>query len=175
MRLAAVVALVLLIAAGGAAAQDSTAAQAPVPDSAAATPVSADTARAGPADSVPAARPPVTPMGAFWRSLLIPGWGQARTGRRTAAAFFLAAEGVTLGMTLTTSSQLRYAQETDAPNTESKSQQREDWLVLLGFNHLMAALEAYVSAHLWDFPGDLTIQATPGGVAGSLSVPVRLP
>ena len=27
---------------------------------------------------------------------------------------------------------------------------------------LLAAMEAYVSAHLWDFPGDLTIQAATG-------------
>ena len=59
---------------------------------------------------------------------------------------------------------------------DSKKQQQEDWLVLLGLNHLLAAMEAYVSAHLWDFPGDLTIQSAPnGGVAGSVSVPVRLP
>ena len=124
---------------------------------------------------MPTLRPPVTAMGAFWRSLLIPGWGQARTGRRTAAAFFVAVEGVTLGMSITTSSQLRYQQVTNPENVDAKSQQREDWLVLLGVNHLLSAMEAYVSAHLWDFPGDLTIQAVPGGVAGSVSVPVRLP
>lgn len=134
----------------------------------------ADTATVQPRDSVPTIRPPVTPMGAFWRSLLIPGWGQARLGRKTAGAFFLAAEGVTLGMTLSASSQLRYLEETGG-DTESKSQQRDDWLVLLGVNHLLAAMEAYVSAHLWDFPGDLTIQAAPSGVAGAVSVPVRFP
>ncbi len=126
-------------------------------------------------DSVPVIRPPVSPMGAFWRSLLIPGWGQASLGRRTAGAFFLAAEGISLGMTISTSSQLRYLQQSGSERAESKSQQREDWLVLLGVNHLLAAMEAYVSAHLWDFPGDLTIQAAPSGVAGAVSVPVRFP
>ena len=156
------------------AAQDSTAVPVAAPDSAPVTaPLPPDSTRA---DSVPVIRPPVSPMGAFWRSLLIPGWGQAKLGRRTAGAFFLAAEGITLGMTISTSSQLRYMQQTGSASTESKSQQREDWLVLMGVNHLLAAMEAYVSAHLWDFPGDLTIQAAPqGGVAGAVSVPVRLP
>jgi hypothetical protein len=170
-----VLALACLLTAGGAAAQDSTAAKAA--DSAQ---VSAPAPEAAPAprgaDSVPMARAPVTPMGAFWRSLLLPGWGQAATGRRTAGAFFLAAEGVALGMTLTTSAQLNYMESTNSASVDDKRQQHEDWLVLLGVNHLLSAMEAYVSAHLWDFPGDLSVQAAPGGgVAGSVSVPVRLP
>jgi len=125
-------------------------------------------------DSVPVIRAPVSPMGAFWRSLLLPGWGQAKTGRRTAAAIFLGFEGVALGMTLSTSSQLNQMEATGSGSIDSKSQEREDWIVLLGFNHLLSAMEAYVSAHLWDFPGDLSVQAAPGGgVAGSVSLPVR--
>jgi hypothetical protein len=46
--------------------------------------------------------------------------------------------------------------------------------VLLGFNHLFAGLEAYVSAHLDDFPGDLQVQVVPGGFGASVSVPFRL-
>lgn len=174
MKRAALVLFLGLGLAPALAAQDSTAAAPAGPDSAAPAPVQAETP-AGPADSVPVIRPPVTPMGAFWRSLLIPGWGQAKLGRRTAGAFFMAAEGITLGMTLSTSSQLNYMEQSGVGNAEAKSQQREDWLVLLGVNHLLAAMEAYVSAHLWDFPGDLTIQAAPNGVAGAVSVPVRLP
>ncbi len=144
-------------------AQDSTPA---APDSAA---VAART------DTVAAIRPPVSPMGAFWRSLVIPGWGQAKTGRRTAAALFLGFEGVALGMTLTTSSQLNQMEATGSGSAGAKAQQRDDWLVLLGVNHLLSAMEAYVSAHLWDFPGDLSVQAAPGGgVAGGVSLPVRI-
>jgi hypothetical protein len=160
--------LALLVSAAPLQAQDSTAA--PPPDSARAQ-APAPTA----ADSVPVIRPPVSPMGAFWRSLLIPGWGQARTGRRTAGALFLGFEGVALGMVVTTSSQLNYMESTNSGSVDAKSQQREDWLVLLGVNHLLSAMEAYVSAHLWDFPGDLSIQAAPGGgVAGGVSIPVRV-
>ncbi len=164
-------ALASLLLASPAVAQDSTAVTPPAPDSAAAA-----LAPARVTDSVPTIRPPVSPMGAFWRSLVLPGWGQAQLGRRTAGAFFLAFEGVALGMTLTTSSQLKYLEDTNSGSVDSKKQQQQDWLVLLGLNHLLAAMEAYVSAHLWDFPGDLTIQAAPnGGVSGSVSVPVRLP
>ena len=46
--------------------------------------------------------------------------------------------------------------------------------VLLAFNHVFAGLEAYVGAHLADFPGDLQIRAIPGGVGASVSVPLRL-
>ena len=161
--------------AGPAAAQDTTLARPPV-DSVA-KPVVPDSLRppAPASDSVPVLRPPISPMGAFWRSLLIPGWGQARLGRRTAGALFLGFEGVALGMTISTSNQLDYLKETNSSRVDAKSSQHEDWLVLLGLNHLLAAMEAYVSAHLWDFPGDLTIQAAPGGVAGGVSVPVRLP
>ncbi len=173
MKVGRVVALCCMLAATPAAAQDTTA----VPAAAAAVDTGPPTppAPTRATDSVPTMRPPISPMGAFWRSLLVPGWGQARLGRRTAAAFFIAAEGVTLGMTLTTSSQLNYLEATNSGSVESKSQQREDWLVLLGLNHLLAAMEAYVSAHLWDFPGDLSIQSTPNGMAGALSVPVRFP
>jgi hypothetical protein len=46
--------------------------------------------------------------------------------------------------------------------------------VLLAFNHLFSGLEAYVSAHLDDFPGDLRIEAVPGGVGASVSLPIRI-
>lgn len=168
MMRALLVVAALAVAASPAGAQDSTAT---VP--AVAAPESA--AVAARADTVAALRAPVSPMGAFWRSLLLPGWGQAKTGRRTAAAIFLGFEGVALGMTLTTTSQLHQMEETGSGSIESKSQQREDWLVLLGVNHLLSAMEAYVSAHLWDFPGDLSVQAAPGGgVAGGVSLPMRI-
>lgn len=176
MRRLAGALLMLGILAGPVAAQDSTRAVPAAADSLAPRPAP-DTLRppAAAADTVPLIRPPVTPMGAFWRSLLIPGWGQAKLGRRTAGALFLGFEGVALGMTIGTSVQLNYLKETNSARVDSKSAQHEDWLVLLGLNHLLAAMEAYVSAHLWDFPGDLTIQAAPGGFSGSMSVPVRLP
>lgn len=175
--------LVLLLARSGAA-QDSVPPIAPpIVDSAVARRDSAAAAQAAEIerarqDSILYGKAPVTPMGALWRSILIPGWGQAKLNRKLTGALFVTWEGVTLGMSLKTSHELRYLRKTGSGSVAAKKQERQDWLVLLAFNHLFAAIEGYVSAHLWDFPDDLKIQATPmpdGRIGGSLSVPFRLP
>jgi hypothetical protein len=126
----------------------------------------------------PAARPDtlarqyISPSNALWRSMLLPGWGQARLNRKLAAGIFVAWEGVTLGMSLKTRHELGYLRRTNSGRAEDKRQEHEDWLVLLAFNHLFAGLEAYISAHLADFPGDLKFEAVPGGVGASLSLPL---
>jgi hypothetical protein len=134
------------------------------------------TARATASDTL-YARAPTSPMGALWRSLLVPGWGQAKLNRKLTGAIFIAWEGVTLGMSIKTSHELSYLRATRSSRIQAKEKERQDWLVLLGFNHLFSAVEAYVSSHLWDFPGDLEIQAAPipgGGFGASFSLPVRL-
>jgi hypothetical protein len=136
-----------------------------VPDSVPAAP------RAPAADSSVVRPPPVGPMGALWRSFLLPGWGQAKLGRKLTGGIFVAWEGVTLGMTLKTSHELGYLERTGSGRVAAKRSEREDWLILLAFNHLMSGLEAYVSAHLWDFPRDLAIRAVPGGIGGRISLP----
>lgn len=120
-------------------------------------------------DTLP--RRPLSPMGAFGRSLLLPGWGQAKLGRKLTGGLFVLWEGVTLGMVLKTSHELAYLRRTGSGRAGPKDGEREDWIVLLAFNHLFSGLEAYVSAHLWDFPPDLQIQATPDGIGGSVSLP----
>ncbi len=158
-------------------AQDSTAAI--VDDSLWAEPDSAFTPDNVVFDSAAAAavsRPPVSPMGGFWRSLLIPGWGQAKLNRKLTGALFLTWEGVTLGMSIKTAHELNYLRRTKSGSIAAKRQEKEDWLVLLGFNHLFAGIEAYVAAHLWDFPEDLQVSATPlpgGGFGASVRLPVR--
>jgi hypothetical protein len=114
---------------------------------------------------------PISPVGALWRSFLLPGWGQARLNRKLTGGIFIAWEGVTLGMTLKTRHELDYLRRIGSGRADSKRQEHEDWLVLLAFNHVFAALEAYVGAHLADFPGDLRLRAVPGGVGASLSMP----
>jgi hypothetical protein len=117
----------------------------------------------------------ISPSGALWRSLLLPGWGQARLNRKLTAGLFIAWEGVTLGMSLKTLHELDYLRRTNSGRADDKRQEHEDWLVLLGFNHVLAGLEAYISAHLADFPGDLHLEAVPGGAGAGISWPVRLP
>jgi hypothetical protein len=116
----------------------------------------------------------LSPMGAFWRSFLLPGWGQARLRRKLTAGIFIAWEGTTLGMSLKTRHELAYLRRTNSGRAEDKRREHEDWIVLLAFNHVLAGLEAYVSGHLSDFPGDLQLQAVPGGVGAAVSLPFRV-
>ena len=153
--------LLLLVSASGLSAQDTTA------------------ARPRPARAVQDTiyrRAPVSPMGAFFRSLLVPGWGQAKLDRRIPAGIFLAWEGVTLGMSLKADRELQYlkARGDSTEAIDNKRQEREDWLILLAFNHLFAGLEAYVASHLWDFPEELEVRASPRGVGAVVTVPIRI-
>jgi hypothetical protein len=74
-------------------------------------------------------------------------------------------------MTLKARSELRFLEETRSTIVVAKRQEVQDWLVLWIFNHLFSGAEAFVSAHLQDFPKDLKIRAFPGGVGISLPVP----
>jgi hypothetical protein len=117
--------------------------------------------------------PPVTPGGAFLRSLAVPGWGQARLGRNVTGGLFLLFEGVAAAMVWKATWQLEWAHTRDK-FVASHRQEREDWIVLLVFNHLLAATEAYVSALLYDFPAALKAQRLPGGATGiGVSIPLR--
>jgi hypothetical protein len=113
----------------------------------------------------------IRPIGAFLRSLLVPGWGQAATGRHVTGAVFATWEGVSAMMTLKAQSELNYLRETRSSLIDAKKQEVQDWIVLWVFNHLFSGAEAFVSAHLQDFPKDLHVRAFPGGVGISLPVP----
>lgn len=150
-----------------------------VPDSTAPRQALRDSAANSAQDSAPAARKaPIGPSGAFLRSFLVPGWGQLQLHRPIPALVFLGIEGTFAGLSIKANRDLKRARLTDqSPDSavvSARKRAREDWLVLLGFNHLMAGLEAYVSSHLWDFPGDLRIRATPSGVGASAMIPIRI-
>ena len=44
----------------------------------------------------------------------------------------------------------------------ARKQHLEDWIALLIFNHLFSAADAYVAAHLWDFPASVGATVAPG-------------
>lgn len=121
--------------------------------------------------AIPDTSDTVGPMGAFWRSFLLPGWGQAVTGRHTTGAVFVAWEGVTAMMTLKAQQEVNYMKATGSTNVGLKRQEVEDWLVLWIFNHLFAGAEAYVSGHLRDFPPDLEVRARPQGIGVRFALP----
>ena len=147
-------------------------AQVPVPIGRGAT----DTTRAADTVKIPPFRipPPISPLGAFARSLVLPGWGQAVLGRRATGAFFVVWEGVTLTMTLKAAHQVHYLEAVgDSARLRAKKQEVQDWAVLLAFNHLVAGAEAFVSAYLWDFPVELDTRPLPQGAVGiGLRVPI---
>ena len=129
----------------------------------------ADSAQAADTIPVPPFRvlPPISPLGAFGRSFLVPGWGQAVLGRRVTGAFFVFWEGLALTMTLKASHQLDYLKSVDdTARIRTKRQEVQDWAVLLVFNHVLAGAEAYVSSYLWDFPVELEERVLPGGRIG---------
>jgi hypothetical protein len=143
-------------------------------------------ATAGPPDRLSAQTPPeslppartvrdtthqVGPAGALWRSLLVPGWGQAATGRHVTGALFVVWEGTTMYMTLKARQEADYFRTAGLPNQTSKRQEVQDWMVLWIFNHLFAGAEAYVAAHLRDFPRELRVRALPSGVGVSFPFP----
>lgn len=170
----AIACAVVVASAGEAAAQDTLAVIPPV----AAAPV---------ADSL---RPPVAPLPAFFRSLVLPGWGQAILNRRLTGGLFMIWEGVTLSMTLKAHREVQFLRRTEHTRVEEgsteessrlrgKKSEREDWMVLLAFNHLFSGLEAYVGAHLWDFPTDMSVRLAPvtaggGGPGLVVSLPFRI-
>ena len=110
----------------------------------------------------------VRPMGAFLRSFLLPGWGQVATDRPVTGATFVAWEGVTVMMTLKAQQEANYFKSIHSANLRHKRQEVQDWLVLWVFNHFFSGAEAYVSAHLHDFPPDLKVRAFPGGIGISI-------
>jgi len=112
----------------------------------------------------------VRPMGAFFRSFLLPGWGQAATDRPMTGAVFVAWEGVTAMMTFKAQQEANYFKALHSANLRLKRQEVQDWLVLWVFNHLFSGAEAYVSAHLRDFPPDLKVRVFPGGIGVSIPI-----
>jgi hypothetical protein len=126
---------------------------------------------------VPPAAHQLKPLPAFFHSLLIPGWGQSKLDRKLTASLFVAWEGVTLGMTLKAAGEVRYLQRIDADSARvaGKRRERQDWIVLLAFNHLFSGLEAFVSSQLQDFPADVKFRPAPHGIGVQAVVPFRIP
>ena len=55
---------------------------------------------------------------------------------------------------------------------DSRTEQREDWAAVALFFLLISGVDAFVSAHLQDFPEPLTVEGDPGG---TISVTIRVP
>lgn len=58
---------------------------------------------------------------------------------------------------------------------EARSEQREDWIALGVFWLLLNGADAFVAAHLADFPEPIEIEALPPGSSGPMEVRISLP
>jgi len=136
----------------------------------------------------PLSKPPISPTKALFRSLIVPGWGQASLDRGTAGAIFAGVEVISLGMIAQSKAELRAAQRVAGdslyqpgsgtyvanPLAQVVGQRQaavEDWTVLLIFNHLISAADAFVAAHLWNVP--VEVHGSPSQLRATVSAKVR--
>lgn len=124
-------------------------------------------------DPVPADEP-VSPAGAFVRSLILPGWGQAYVGAPGRGSVYFAMEAGSAWMTYKTWRQLGEARELQAWLRESgrlprdeklsvvdaREEQFEDWLTLSIFLLLFSGADAFVTAQLADFGEHVGVSPT---------------
>jgi hypothetical protein len=140
-----------------------------------------DSAAVIPRDTVPplaqaSARKKPSATGAMLKSLVLPGWGQLSLGRELTALVFIAGEAGTGTMVVRSQRDLNRARDlADEALIDQYTQKREDWIVYMGINHVLSALEAYVSAKLWDFPPDLSLDVGPGRIGAGASLRFRIP
>jgi hypothetical protein len=149
------------------------------------------TARKQPADTsarvIP--KPPLSPRRAFLYSMLLPGYGQSVLGRPGAGTIFVLTESIAIAMLRESRADLAEARAlqrdslvtigfdpgTGQPITQRNSYDQElidvrrghveDWVAFLFANHLFAAADAYVAAHLWDLPAQISVRQ---GVRGPI-------
>ncbi|HUQ45782.1 MAG TPA: hypothetical protein VM033_03985 [Gemmatimonadaceae bacterium] len=128
---------------------------------------------------------PISPRRAFLSSLILPGYSQSVLGRSTAGAIFVLSESIAIAMLRESKADLNEARNLrrdslvvigfETNGTEIKAPAAytdelvnvrkghvEDWVAFLIANHLFAAADAYVGAHLWDLPSQISLRRTPG-------------
>jgi len=138
----------------------------------------ADTARSpvleGQQAAVDTTGPPVSPLGAFARSLVLPGWGQAAAGRPGRGAFYFGMEAVSMFMVFKTQAKLEAARAGgDTALANARTEQREDWIALSVFWALFSGVDAWVSTQFWDYEGAITPpEEGSAGAAVRVSVPL---
>ena len=137
-------------------------------------------------------KPPLSPRRAFLYSLALPGYSQSVLGRPTAGALFVLTESIALAMLRESAADLRearrfrtdslvvigYQQDASGTGTPTPITQAsaytdrlvdvrrghvEDWIAFIVANHLFAAADAYVAAHLWDLPTQISVESRRDG------------
>ena len=164
-----------------------------------------------------ARRLPITPRGAFIRSMILPGWGQSAFDANFRGGIYFAGwagNWLALFKTYTKLNEARdrfdrrelqlvdslLAASPDPDSTRAvidstdimdavvradsagdalrklvnaREQQREDWIAWSLFWLLASGIDAYVTAHLYDFPAEVDLEPRrDGGVTVRLEVPL---
>ncbi|MEX2282214.1 MAG: DUF5683 domain-containing protein [Gemmatimonadota bacterium] len=159
----------------------------------------------------------ITPGKAFYRSLLVPGWGQASVGAYVRGGTFFALQTSSAYMMLKTMAKIGEARQVEDRHTaaardslralmeedtmqmrilsdpaafntavdstprvrqvrgliNSRKSQRQDWITYTVVWTLASAVDAFVAAHLADFPATLDAIPRPtGGTQLQITVPV---
>jgi hypothetical protein len=115
-------------------------------------------------------KPPLTPGGAFIRSLVIPGWAQSELGAHTRGAFYFLVESFAILMVARSQIRLSHVERAEPWNEgliESRKDQREDWLAIAVFTAFFSAADGFVSVHLWGFDERTDLEP---GVSAAVSV-----
>lgn len=131
--------------------------------------------------------PPVSARGAFVRSLLLPGWGQAYAGAPGRGSVYFGLASGSAWMTYVARRQLAEARREQAwlretgallPTQETefalaRARQVEDWTALTIFLFFFAGADAYVAAYLADFDERIGVLPTPeGGMRFQVTLPL---
>lgn len=138
--------------------------------------------------TVPDSLLPITPRGAFLRSLVLPGWGQSELGATGRGGVYFLLEAGSLWMVLKTSQKLDEARQLETiaretgeigptakhPLVRDRENQKEDWITLSIFWLFFSGADAFVAAHLQDFDVHVNAVPRPGGGGTELraTVPV---
>jgi hypothetical protein len=118
-------------------------------------------------------KPPLSPGGAFWRSLVIPGWAQAELGAPTRGAFYFLVEAFSLFMIARTQIRLSHTERAEPWNQDlidERKQQREDWIAIAVFTAFFSGADGFVSVHLWGFDDRTGIE--PGDVSAAVQISI---
>jgi hypothetical protein len=140
----------------------------------------------GQMDTIEYSGPPVSPRGAFFRSLVLPGWGQTYVGAPGRGVVYFSLFAGSAWMSFVARRQLLDArrqedwlheigeleEDEDSGFVLAREQQFEDWAALSIFLLFLSGADAYVAAYLSDFDERIGIGADE---AGSLELRVRLP
>ncbi len=114
------------------------------------------------------------PTAALFKSMLLPGWGQFSADQPKRGVFYATAQAATVYMIIRTQQRINRADENgDEGLAESRREQREDWIALAVFWSLASGVDAWISAHMWGFAGEVVPPPDGSvGLAVQYSIPV---